>query len=331
MERHPTRRLDPDPAGAAQRQYAVRPHSAVRRPRLWASDRARHHLVARFGKQLLGPQRHHPGAGLCRAGRPAAPAGQEAVRRPYPQPRFHRGGADAPRRLGHPHGAEPGRLLRRMPTHHKRLRRARPALVSGQPTACRRGVGAWPALDVALTSGHRHRHLCDGAAVARLPLGRHYDLIAGAVHPAGILPLRRDAISAMAGAGPGARGLRLRRHHGASGAAEIPWLSRHAAAPERAPRHGRRLARLCQRAVRDPGVGADRADHDVDAMPRGGGNPVRIGCRLVGTAARRRLAAARRADPAIRHADRARRPAGGSAPMRSRGRCWFGCFRWCSG
>ena len=67
--------------------------------------------------------------------RPAGPAGQAAVRRPHPQPRFRRGGADAPRRLGRLHAARPRRLLRGEPALAHRSRGARPALVPGQSAA----------------------------------------------------------------------------------------------------------------------------------------------------------------------------------------------------
>ncbi len=98
-------RPDPDPAGHHRRHDAVRPHAAIRRPALWPGDRPRHRLVARHRGQLLGPQRADPHRGLRRTGRPARTARPQAVRRPYPQPRFRRGRADPPRRLGHPHDA----------------------------------------------------------------------------------------------------------------------------------------------------------------------------------------------------------------------------------
>ncbi len=63
-------------------------------------------------------------------------------------------------------------------------------------------------------SADRHRLLHRGAAVAPVPAHRHPDLVAGAVHPAGIFPEDLHALSAMAGAGSGARRLRVRRHDG---------------------------------------------------------------------------------------------------------------------
>ena len=64
-------------------------------------------------RQLLGPQRDHPHARLRRPLRPAGPARQAAVRRPHPQPRFRRGGADAARRLCGLHAADARRLATR--------------------------------------------------------------------------------------------------------------------------------------------------------------------------------------------------------------------------
>ncbi len=55
----------------------------------------------------------------------------QAVRRPHPQSRFCRGGADAPRRLGHRHGAEPARQLRGGAAVDRRVCGARPPLVPG--------------------------------------------------------------------------------------------------------------------------------------------------------------------------------------------------------
>ena len=74
MERHPERRPDPDAAHAwSTPRHAVRAPAAVRRPPLRPADRARACLVARRGRQLLGPQRHHPHPRLRRqcAGLPA--------------------------------------------------------------------------------------------------------------------------------------------------------------------------------------------------------------------------------------------------------------------
>ena len=61
-------------------------------------------------------------------------------RRAYPQPRFRRGRADAPRRMGGADGADARRLVRGMPALAHRIRGARPALVPGQPAARGRAV-----------------------------------------------------------------------------------------------------------------------------------------------------------------------------------------------
>ena len=61
--------------------------------------------------------------------------GTAAVRRPHPQPRFRRGGADPPGRLGGLHAADARRFLRGEPAVADRSGDARSALVSGQPAA----------------------------------------------------------------------------------------------------------------------------------------------------------------------------------------------------
>ena len=61
--------------------------------------------------------------------------GTPAVRRAYSQPRFRRGGADPPRRLGRLHAADARRQLRGKPALADRPRDARPTLVPGQSPA----------------------------------------------------------------------------------------------------------------------------------------------------------------------------------------------------
>ena len=77
--------------------------------------------------------------GLAGAERPAPD------RRAYPQPRLRRGGADAARRLGDPHGAGARRLVRGVAALAHRIRGARPPLVPGQSAARGRAAGARPA------------------------------------------------------------------------------------------------------------------------------------------------------------------------------------------
>ena len=95
--------------------------------------------------------------------------GRKPVRRPHPEPRFRRGGADAARRLGDPHGPRARRQLRGKPALAHRSRRARPALVPGQSAACRRAARARAALGQPAASADGHRLLCHRAAVAALP------------------------------------------------------------------------------------------------------------------------------------------------------------------
>ena len=95
----PRRRHHPDAAADHQPQHAVRAGAAVRRQGLRPGDRGRPLGLVGPGRQLLGPQRHHPHARLRGPLRPARPSRPAAARRPHPQPRFRRGGADAARRL----------------------------------------------------------------------------------------------------------------------------------------------------------------------------------------------------------------------------------------
>ncbi len=104
------------------------------------------------GQQLLGPQRDHPHARLRRERRPARAERAAPGRRAYPEPRFRRGRTDAARWLGRPDGARARRLIRRVAALAHRIRRARPALVSGQPAAHGRAPRARPALGDAAAS-----------------------------------------------------------------------------------------------------------------------------------------------------------------------------------
>ena len=124
-----------------------------------------------------------------------------------------------------------------------RIRGARPALVPGQSAACGRAAGARPALGEPAASADRHRLLRGGAAVAVVPVRRHPDRAAGAVHPPRIFSENLHALSAMAGAGPDPRRVGVRRHHGAPARAETHRLFRHAGGPDRAAavRRGARL------------------------------------------------------------------------------------------
>jgi membrane glycosyltransferase len=65
----------------------------------------------------------------------ARAAGQRAVRRAHPQPRFRRGGADAQGRLGGVARVRSRRQLRGGAADADRQRQARPPLVPGQPAA----------------------------------------------------------------------------------------------------------------------------------------------------------------------------------------------------
>ena len=119
------------------------------------------------GRQLLGPQRHHPGRALSRedAGLPELrgrkPFGGHILSHDFVE-------AALMRRAGWAIHMAPDarRQLRGMPAVAAGFRRARPALVPGQSAASGGAAGARPALGVAAASADRHRLLPDGAAVA---------------------------------------------------------------------------------------------------------------------------------------------------------------------
>ena len=136
----PECRPDPDRAAPHRRDDAAAVPDAVRLQRLRPAGRRRSRLLASRPGQLLGPQRHHPHGGLRLGRRPADAARQGAVRRRHPEPRFRRGGAARPRRLGRAHGADGRRLLRGPAADAARRRRPRPALGAGQPAAPRHRV-----------------------------------------------------------------------------------------------------------------------------------------------------------------------------------------------
>ena len=99
-------------------------------------------VVVAVGRgQLLGPQRDHPDQRLHRALRAADPVGAGAAGRRDPQPRLRRGGPDAQGRLAGLDRAGAGRQLRGTAAQRDRLRRARPALVPGQPAASAAAAG----------------------------------------------------------------------------------------------------------------------------------------------------------------------------------------------
>ena len=106
MEAHPKVALIQTLPDHRQCAIAVRPLAAIRRAIVRTDDRGGHRVVARLRGQLLGPQRHHSRPRLCARCGAARTQGPQAVRRAYHEPRLHRGGADAARRLGDPHGAD---------------------------------------------------------------------------------------------------------------------------------------------------------------------------------------------------------------------------------
>ena len=98
--REPACRHRPDRPLRRRPGDAVRPHAAVLRPALHTHAGRGPDLLAGRGRQLLGPQRHHPRRPVHGALRAAGPAGPGAVRRGDTLPRRRRGRTDARRRLG---------------------------------------------------------------------------------------------------------------------------------------------------------------------------------------------------------------------------------------
>jgi membrane glycosyltransferase len=72
-----------------------------------------------------------------------------------------------------------GRQLRGMPAVAAGFRRARPAMVPGQPSTSGGAPGARPALGIAASSSHRDRLISHGAALAAVSGARNPDLVAG--------------------------------------------------------------------------------------------------------------------------------------------------------
>ena len=155
-----------DRADRGQRRDAVRAAAAVRLAALRPGVRPGPGLVVGLGGQLLGPQCPHPGGRVRRERRAAAPDRPQAVRRPHPQPRLHRGRAVAPPRLGGAHVRRPAGQLRGDAADAARHRGARPALVPGQPAARAGADGRRPALGEPAAPGAGHLRLPRAAALA---------------------------------------------------------------------------------------------------------------------------------------------------------------------
>ena len=106
MEAHPKAALIQTLPDHRQCEIAVRAMAAIRRAVIRPDAGRGDRMVARLRRQLLGTQRHHSRPRLCAICGASRTQGTQAVRRAYSEPRLHRGGVDAARRLGHPHGAD---------------------------------------------------------------------------------------------------------------------------------------------------------------------------------------------------------------------------------
>ncbi len=126
--------------------------------------------------QLLGPQRDDPHARLRRPRRSARVAGAQAIRRPRAQPRFRRGRADAPRRLGHRTWCPTcsGSYEEGPPTLIDLLIRDR-RWCQGNLQHCQGGGRQGPALDQPHAHDDRHRPLLHRHDVGDADADRHRD------------------------------------------------------------------------------------------------------------------------------------------------------------
>src|SRR5450759_2129068 len=100
--------------------------------------------------------------------------------------------------MGHPYGACARRQFRGMPAFAAGFRRARPAMVPGQPPAYGSSAGARPPLGVAASPADWNWIVSDRPAVADLSGAWNPDLLAGAVCPARIFSEGIFTISTMA-------------------------------------------------------------------------------------------------------------------------------------
>ncbi len=155
-----------DQPAAHRRADPVRPGPAVRQHRDGTGRRPRRRRLAGRGRQLLGPQRHHPHGRLRRVGRASLAARQASLRRLDPQPRLRRGGAHPPRWLERHDAAGHHRLVRRCADGPLRRHQARPPVGPGQPAARpHHGRGRHGAV-LAAALRHWHPRLRDEPGVA---------------------------------------------------------------------------------------------------------------------------------------------------------------------
>jgi len=121
-----------EPGGRAAVDQRLRAAVPVRHAARHALLHDRERVVAGRLRTLLGPQRAAAARALHRALRSARSAGHRHARRPDPQPRSDRGGADAARRLRGSGAALRAPELRGEPGDAARVHPPRPALVPRQ-------------------------------------------------------------------------------------------------------------------------------------------------------------------------------------------------------
>src|SRR5882672_4135816 len=231
-------------------------------------------------RQLLGPQRDRPRAGIRVCGRVAGLARAQAVRRHDHVARLRRGGAPAPRRLVRAHAADAPGVVGGEPAVAARRGCARPALGAGQHSASR--GDRQPRAHLAEPRAHLHRRdeLPRLAAVARADCrrprshGPHRDRAVRVLHR------RAVVVPALAAVRQRANDRAVHRFDGDTVHAEDPGRAARAREPRAAPVGGRG-ARGVRRRRGDGPVGAVRADHDDDSEPAGVGNPAWPGLGLV--------------------------------------------------
>ena len=237
--------------------------------------------------------------GLRASLRPARPARPAALRRAYPEPRLRRGGADPPRRLRRLHDADARRLLRGKPALADRSRRSATgagARATCSIRACSARAGLhWASRQHFLTG--IFGYLTSPLWLLQLLVGIVLVFQASYFRPE-YFTERIRAVPDLAAVRRRALAGALRADHGHSARAEVlrPASSRSTS------RETRRGSRRRDHAadldpVRDPAVGAARADHDADPDRPCASHPVRLRHGLGPAAARRRLGALRRHRP----------------------------------
>ena len=215
--RHPA-----DRSAAHRCPHIVRPAAAIRGLRLRTRHLARLGSLVRRQRKLLGPQRHHPRAGLRSELRAAGARRPQALRRPRAVARLRRGGVDAPRRMEGAHDHRLRRILGRVPALAHRRRGARPALGAGQSAAHENHRRERLQLSEPAAPRHRHHELPVLAAVAGHAVHRIRARRAVAPHPPRVFQSRLPDVSDLAAVQRRADDGAVLVQHGDTARAEVP-------------------------------------------------------------------------------------------------------------